>query len=88
MTPHHRALAALATAAAQIPEGVPPPPAIYGRLMEALVLAWPLLTQDERDAAVDDPDAALAELLGEHDGAEDEGYREAVAGLIAAELVG
>jgi hypothetical protein len=34
----------------------------------------------------DNPDAALAELLAEHDAAEDGPYREAVAGLIGAEL--
>ena len=87
MTPHHHALCALATAAAHIPEGVTPPPDRYAALMAALALAWPLLTADERDAATDDPAAALAELLGEHEAAGGV-YRRAVAGLIGRELVG
>ena len=86
MTPHHRALVTLALAASRIPEGIPPPPDRYDALCAALALAWPLLPQDARDAALDNSDAALAELLAEHDGAEDGPYREAVAGLIGREL--
>jgi len=86
VTPHLHALTALALAASRIPEGIPPPPDRYDALCAALALAWPHLPQDARDAALDDPDAALAELLAEHDGAEDGPYRESVAGLIAAEL--
>lgn len=84
MSSYRRALVALATAASRIPEGVSPPPDRYDALCAALAQAWQLLSPDEQAAAIDDPAAALAELLGEHEAAEGV-YRRAVAGLIGRE---